>query len=198
MSGKIVVHPTPPTLKKHDHVIITFDDNYHLTFNDPRRFGIVTYDKTNTINDHDLLKKLGPEPLTETFDGHYLHHVLSSKKAAIKTTIMDSHVIVGVGNIYAAESLFRSRISPTKVSNTLTQKECETLCQQIKEVLRDAITSGGSTLRDYVRSSGDSGYFQHHFQVYGRENEPCFQCQNPIKKIRQTGRSTYYCPQCQK
>jgi formamidopyrimidine-DNA glycosylase len=161
-----------------------------MVFNDPRRFGLVTL-----YNDK-YFKDLAPEPLTPEFNAEYLKTALKTKKAAIKTVIMDQAFVVGVGNIYASEALFMSKINPTTPANKI--KNHAELVKNIKKVLTAAIESGGSTLRDYVRSSGDLGYFQHHHAVYGHEGQPCQVCGTSIKRITQAQRSTFYCPSCQK
>jgi formamidopyrimidine-DNA glycosylase len=197
MSGKILLHKAMPNeWQKHDHVIFHFEDGSVLVFNDARRFGVMDLLPTDGSL-HPLLSHLGPEPLCEAFTGAFLHTALQKKQAPIKHALMDQKLVVGVGNIYAAEALFLARIHPKKKASTLSKKQCDLLVSAIKKILSDAIASGGSTLRDYVRSSGDMGYFQHQFQVYGRENKPCVQCHSALKKITQQGRSTVFCPSCQ-
>ena len=199
MSGKILFKDKNyKKFDKHDHFIVKFTDGFQLVFNDPRRFGLIDVVDVKEIKTHKLFKDLGAEPLTENFNGKYLKNVLNKKSVAIKQAIMDSHNLVGVGNIYASESLFRTSINPKTAANKINLNKLEELSKNIKIVLKEAIKSGGSTLRDYVRSDGDVGYFQHNFRVYGRENQPCFNCKNAIKKIVQQGRSTYFCPKCQK
>jgi len=199
MSGKLLYNANSDgEFEKHDHVIINFTDDSRLVFNDARRFGLVTTVHKSEIESHKLFNHLGPEPLTDDFDASYLKAKLANKQVPIKQAIMDSANLVGVGNIYAAESLFRSNINPKRKAGEISLKRLEILCTNIKQVLLEAIESGGSTLRDYVRSDGDVGYFQHNFNVYGRENEPCVICSTNIKRITQQGRSTFYCPSCQK
>jgi formamidopyrimidine-DNA glycosylase len=199
MSGKMIVHDNfQNEHKPHDHAIFRFDDGKEVVFNDPRRFGLITFSDTANLNKHKLIANLGLEPLEAEFDGKILHELLKNKSAPIKSTIMDASLVVGVGNIYACEALLRSCISPLKPSNKITLDKCKELAKNIKDVLSEAIESGGSTLRDYVQSSGDSGYFQHKFKVYGREGEPCVNCKTTIKRIKQAGRSTFYCENCQK
>ncbi|PIR31981.1 MAG: DNA-formamidopyrimidine glycosylase [Alphaproteobacteria bacterium CG11_big_fil_rev_8_21_14_0_20_44_7] len=190
MSGKITIGE-PQERKKHDHVVFELDDGSEMVFNDARRFGLVT------LGGDDLFAHLGVEPLSEEFDTDYLYAKLSNKSAPVKNIIMNQEVVVGVGNIYASEALFRSGILPSRAANKIKHKECELLVQNIKAVLREAIASGGSTLRDYVRSSGDLGYFQHSHKVYGREGEACVSCSSEIKMMRQAGRSSFYCSICQ-
>lgn len=191
MSGKITIG-APKERIKHDHVIFELSNGEELVFNDARRFGFVVFDDGNQ------LAHLGPEPLSDAFDTNYLQAKLANKKQPIKTAIMDQAVVVGVGNIYASEALFRSKILPTRPAGAVTKAECKKLVQNIKNVLAEAIESGGSTLRDYVRSSGDLGYFQHSHQVYGRAGEPCQICKTKIALTRTGGRSSFFCPSCQK
>jgi formamidopyrimidine-DNA glycosylase len=198
MSGKILYQNKNYKLQKHDHFILYFEDASLMVFNDARRFGVVDLVKKNKLNQHKLFKHLGIEPLTKDFDGKYLKEKLQNKNIAIKQAIMDAKNLVGVGNIYASESLFRTNINPKTSAKDISLKKLDDLSKNIQIVLKEAIKSGGSTLRDYVRSDGDIGYFQHSFKVYGRENQPCFYCSTSIKRIVQKGRSTFYCPNCQK
>ncbi len=199
MSGRILLHEKPPAHPgKHDHVILTFTDGSAMVFNDARRFGLMTLCPTSELAAHPLFAHLGPEPFSKAFSTAYLYDALRTRSVAIKQAIMDAGVVVGVGNIYASEVLFRCRISPLRKANKVTKKELPALMRAIRSILREAIASGGSTLRDYVRSDGGLGYFQHRFQVYGRENKPCYVCGDAIKRKVQQGRSTYYCPACQR
>ena len=199
MSGKILVMDEADyEQKKHDHVVLFFESGKLAVFNDPRRFGCMLYIAKTELAEHMLIKNLGPEPLTPEFNAQYLKEKFKGKSQDIKVAIMDQNTVVGVGNIYASESLFASGINPRTSAGKVSLKRLESLVDNIKDVLKSAIESGGSTLRDYVRSSGDVGYFQHKFKVYGREGEDCFVCGTKIKKITQTGRSTFYCPNCQK
>lgn len=198
MSGKMIVYNNLQNeRKKHDHAVFQFENGMEMVFNDARRFGLITFSDTANLNKHELIVNLGLEPLEENFGGESLYKILQKKSTPIKTTIMDASLVVGVGNIYACEALFRSKINPEKKSNTLTEKQCDLLAENIKIILSEAIKSGGSTLRDYVRSSGDSGYFQHSFKVYGRAGDDCYVCSNKIKRMKQSGRSTFYCDVCQ-
>lgn len=199
MSGRLVLHrgSVPPPLK-HDHVIIGWKNGYTLIFNDARRFGLMLLVSECALPEHALFKNLGPEPLETTWNATHFYNSLHSSRAPVKTVIMDQRRLVGVGNIYACEALFRSGIHPERPACEVTKKEAEVLAAAIKRVLEEAISSGGSTLRDYVRSSGDAGYFQHHFKVYGRENMPCYVCKKPVKAIRQSGRGTFFCARCQR
>jgi formamidopyrimidine-DNA glycosylase len=199
MSGKMVVHNSFQNQRAlHDHALFQFDNGKEVVFNDPRRFGLITFSDTENLNQHKLIANLGVEPLEDDFNGKVLHSLLEGKSIPVKLAIMDASLVVGVGNIYACEALFRTGISPTRKAAEVSKKECDKLAQNIKEVLSAAIIAGGSTLKDYVQASGDSGYFQHNFQVYGRVGEDCVTCQKPIERIRQSGRSTFFCGKCQK
>ena len=197
MSGSLRIQPTGTTVEKHDHFDLVLDDGKLLRLRDPRRFGSVLWHEGDA-GEHALLAALGPEPLGADFDGKYLHRVTRSRSAAIKLAIMDSHLVVGVGNIYANEALFRAGIRPQLTANKLSLPRCHDLVQHIKEVLQAAIKQGGSTLRDFVHSDGSSGYFQQNYFVYGRSGEPCRVCGTTIKLLRQGQRSTFFCPVCQR
>ena len=197
MSGKVLVNDNIPDLQKHDHVLFQFEDNSSLIYNDARRFGLMTLVDNDEIDSHPLLCHLGPEPLSNGFSGEVLYQALQKKSSPIKNVIMDSRVVVGVGNIYACESLFRSKISPLRKANKIKRCEADTLAANIIDVLKEAIESGGSTLKDYVKSTGDMGYFQHKFDVYGREGDLCHNCASEIKRVKQQGRSSFYCLSCQ-
>ncbi len=199
MSGKILFKKQDNEKPdKHDHFIVNFTDNTRIVYNDPRRFGLITLVEEEKLNKHKLFKNLGIEPLSKGFNGTYLKDIFKDKSKAIKLSVMDANNLVGVGNIYASEALFRSGINPGRASGKITTNKLNELAENIKIVLKEAIRSGGSTLRDYVRSDGDVGHFQHSFKVYGREKEPCVSCGSSIKRIVQQGRSTYFCPKCQK
>ncbi len=198
MSGKLLyLEKLPKKLAKHDHFLMKFSDDSGLIYNDPRRFGLVDLVDENKINQHQMIKNLGPEPLTDEFGGKYLKEKLTGKKINIKTAMMDNSIVVGVGNIYINESLFKSKILPTKEAGSLNLKQLEILVKNIKDILSKAIDLGGSTLRDYVQLNGDIGGFQLDFKVYGRGDQDCLVCSSKIKKIRQNGRSTFYCDDCQ-
>jgi formamidopyrimidine-DNA glycosylase len=197
MPGRIQLLDTNYPPEKHDHFDIEFSDGHVLRLRDPRRFGAVLW-IDNKDNNHVLLNSLGPEPLEEGFNEKYLHTALSNKTLAIKNAIMDGHVVVGVGNIYASESLFRARIHPETAANKLTLKQCEKLVAEIKSTLNDALSAGGSSLRDFYGVDGNIGYFQQEYFVYGRTIESCKVCAKPIKCIRLGQRSTFYCEKCQK
>ncbi len=200
MSGRICLLAQDEPPQKHDHFDLCFASGQILRLRDPRRFGAVLWAGKHP-EQHALLKVLGPEPLSEAFTGQYLYQHMRTRTAAIKTTIMDSHLVVGVGNIYASESLFRARIHPEKPAKDLTLAECERLAGEIKTTLTDALAAGGSSLRDFFGADGNPGYFQQQYFVYGRANdkggEPCRVCNAPIKMIRQGQRSTFYCERCQ-
>jgi formamidopyrimidine-DNA glycosylase len=198
MSGRMLIRRQKPMPGRHDHVILELSDKRWLVFNDARRFGLMTLASEDELPRHPFFTHLGAEPLSGAFTGASLKAALAGKKAPIKTTLMDQRVVVGVGNIYASEALYKAGIAPRKAAGSLNAAQADALARAVKEVLESAIRSGGSTLRDYVRSTGDAGYFQHSFQVYGREEAPCFACGNPIKRIVQQGRSTFYCAHCQK
>ena len=184
--------------KKHDHVFILFSDGSGLIYNDTRRFGFVDVVENNQINSHKMIKNLGVEPLSDDFNAQYLAKFLKTKSMNIKTTMMDNKIVVGVGNIYINESLFLSGISPIRAANSLKKSEIELLVKNIKEILVSAIKAGGSTLRDYVDLKGDVGEFQFDFKVYGKHNKNCLDCQTKIQRIKQNGRSSFYCSKCQK
>jgi formamidopyrimidine-DNA glycosylase len=183
---------------KHDHVVFETDAPARIVFTDPRRFGLMTLVPTDTLDDDKLFEGLGVEPLSNHFHADYLAAVLKGKKTPIKSALLDQRVIAGIGNIYACEALFRARISPKRLAGKVRAAEIPVLADAIKTVLREAIAAGGSSLRDYRQADGNLGNFQHRFQVYDREGEPCPSCQGTIKRIVQAGRSTFYCPKCQK
>jgi len=190
---------------KHDHVVIVLDDGSRAVYTDPRRFGMMDLVDTEFTLNHRLLTNLGPEPLSLDWDSSVLCQSLRNKKTAIKIALLDQKVVVGVGNIYACEALFRAKISPLRISATVagkrkTTQHAENLVAAIKQILTDAIASGGSTLNDFQAVDGELGYFTHFFQVYDREGESCLRdsCDGTIFRILQGGRSTFYCKKCQK
>ena len=197
MSGRISLLDRNYPPEKHDHFDIMFVDGRVLRLRDPRRFGAVLWAGLQP-NSHALLAPLGPEPLDDIFNARYLHEHLKSRSTAIKIAIMDSHLVVGVGNIYASESLFRARIHPEKPAKSLSIKQCEKLVAEIKDTLNAALNAGGSSLRDFFGVDGNIGYFQQEYFAYGRTDEPCKVCAKPIKCIRLGQRSTFFCTQCQK
>ena len=197
MSGHISLLDRNYPPEKHDHFDIQFQNQQVLRLNDPRRFGAVLW-AGESPETHVLLSSLGPEPLSDAFNGQYLFKQIRKRKAAIKVTIMDAKLVVGVGNIYANESLFRSRINPQLPANQLSLKQCERLEAEIKTTLAAALKAGGSSLRDFAAVNGKPGYFQQSYFVYGRANQPCKVCSNLIKNIRLGQRSTFFCQHCQK
>ncbi|KAA3652148.1 MAG: bifunctional DNA-formamidopyrimidine glycosylase/DNA-(apurinic or apyrimidinic site) lyase [Proteobacteria bacterium] len=195
MSGSLqLVSPTTAP-GKHDHVDLDFG---HLTlrYRDPRRFGMLLW--LDPADDDSPLRDLGPEPLEAAFNGDWLHRQTRGRKTPIKTWLMDNHNVVGIGNIYAAESLFRARIHPLTPAGRLGPRRCDRLVQCIRETLTDAIAAGGSTLRDFVGGDGQPGYFQQQYFVYGRDGEPCRICARPIQRIVQAQRATCFCAHCQR
>jgi len=197
MSGRISLLDRNYPPEKHDHFDIEFQDGRLLRLRDPRRFGAVLWVGLEP-SEHKLLSGLGPEPLDDMFNGEYLHQSIRTRTATIKTTIMDSHLVVGVGNIYASESLFRARIDPQLPANKLSLAKCERLVTEIKATLNDALNAGGSSLRDFFGTDGNPGYFQQEYFAYGRTDKPCKVCGKPIKTVRLGQRSTFYCAYCQK
>ena len=197
MSGslRILDASVPPTL--HDHWDIALDCGRVLRFHDPRRFGSAHWTGADP-HQHPLLEKLAPEPLSDAFDATYLHHATRKRAVAIKQFIMNSQVVVGVGNIYASEALFRAGIAPRRAARRLTRAEAQTLTTAIKEVLAEAIDIGGTTLRDYVNPDGIPGYFRQKLFVYERKGQPCRLCRMPVKQFTQAQRSTYWCATCQR
>lgn len=197
MSGslRIVSAQTPP--RPHDHWDLTTDTGKVLRFHDPRRFGSLHWTSGDPL-EHPLLAKLGPEPLSEDFDAEYLYRATRKRSVAIKQLLMNSHVVVGVGNIYANEALFRARIAPRRAAGRLTRAQAQALVHAVKSVLAEAIEIGGTTLRDYVDASGSPGYFKQKLFVYERAKQPCRVCKTPIKQFAQGQRSTYWCANCQR
>lgn len=196
MSGslQIVTRDTAP--RRHDHVDIIFSATHLLRYTDPRRFGAILW-TDDAVNLHPLLKSLGPEPLGPDFTADYLKRAAANRRIAIKSLIMDSHVVVGVGNIYAAEALFLANIHPLSRAGLLTKQHCLRLVEAIQFVLRRAIKQGGTTLKDFVNSEGKPGYFAQELQVYGRGGLPCRQCATALVSIKLAQRSTVFCKQCQ-
>jgi len=208
MSGTILVSDSKignyfyesSKLVNHDHVIFELNDGTIITYNDPRRFGAMDLAKTDDLNNHKFLEKLGPEPLGNKFNSDYLKCKLSKKESPIKNVLLNQSVVAGLGNIYVCEALFMSGISPKKIASRISKNKCEELVQNIRAILISAIEAGGSSLKDLTDIQGNSGYFQFEFYVYGRENEYCktTNCDRKIKRISQSGRSSFYCPYCQR
>lgn len=197
MSGRLVIVNSEIELKKHDHVDFIFDNQCWLRYHDPRRFGCILW-TTEPIAAHPLLAEMGVEPLEADFTGDYLFSQAQHKKIAAKKFIMDNQIVVGVGNIYANESLFLAGIHPLRVVNSISLEEFQQLVAIIRQVLTTAIAQGGTTLKDFTNSEGRAGYFQQQLKVYGRINEPCVQCGTSIQQVRIAQRASYFCPQCQR
>ena len=196
MTGSLRVYKRAPARKAHDHVDIVFDDRTTLRYHDPRRFGTLLWAKGDAAA-HPLLAGLGAEPFSDDFTPELLHRGTRGRRVAIKLALMDNRLVVGVGNIYASEALFRAGIRPTRAAGRLSRARLAALVDAVRATLADAIEGGGSTLRDYVDSRGEAGAAQHGHLVYDREGEPCRVCGTRIRAIRQGQRATYYCPRCQ-
>ena len=197
MSGSLRVLPADEHPQRHDHADLVLDDGQCLRFRDPRRFGSVLWTRSNPL-EHKLLRSLGPEPLTDDFDGGWLHARSQHRKVAVKQFIMNSHTVVGVGNIYANEALHRAGIDPRRAAGRISAKRYQILADRIQQTLEEAITSGGTTLRDFTGSDGKPGYFRQELLVYGRAGLPCSSCGEPIERIVQGARATYFCTVCQR
>ncbi len=197
MSGslRLLAVGTPP--RPHDHWDLVLDTGQLLRFHDPRRFGSLIWVAGDPL-EHPLLAKLAPEPLSAAFDADYLYRATRKRSVAIKQLIMNSQLVVGVGNIYASEALFRARISPRRAARRITREESKALVRAIREVLSEAIEIGGTTLRDYVNPEGTPGYFSQKLFVYERSKQPCRICKSPIRRFTQGQRSTYWCAGCQR
>jgi formamidopyrimidine-DNA glycosylase len=196
MTGRLRLLPAYTPLQKHDHADLVLASGQCLRFNDSRRFGALLW-TTQPAEQHPLLQALGPEPFDATFSGAYLRRRAQGRTPAIKTFIMDNHIVVGVGNIYANEALFAAGISPLRPAGQITEVECERLTVAIREILDEAIRQGGTTLRDFIGGDGERGYFQQSLRVYDRHGLPCAACSQPIQRCRIGQRATYYCPHCQ-
>lgn len=199
MAGRMTIARGSAPPEKHDHVIFTTDDGAQVRFNDPRRFGLMTLAREAELGTHKLFRHLGPDALSETLTPDYLAAALKGRKTSIKVALMDQRIVVGVGNIYACEALNRAGISPKRKAGTIAGPRAQALVHAIKNVLAQAIAAGGSSLRDHVQPSGELGYFQDSWRVYGREGESCACGDNRavVKRIVQGGRSTFYCARCQ-
>ena len=200
MSGRLFARAAPGPPATHDHVIFTTAEGAEIVFNDARRFGLFTLAESAALDDHPLLRHLGPDPLGNSFSGAALDAAIAGRRAPIKALLLDQRLVAGIGNIYACESLFRARISPRRSGAGVAGVRAERLAAAVKSVLAEAISAGGSSLRDYVQVSGERGYFQHAFQVYGREGEACATDSrgHRVRRIVQAGRSTFFCPGCQR
>ena len=206
MSGRFTVneaptadyHIDPGTNPAHDHVVFHMQGGATVTYNDPRRFGFMELWPVDNLDAYPRIAHLGPEPLSNHFNAAYLDDQLRGKATPIKSALLDQTVIAGLGNIYVCEALFRSGISPRRKAHSVAGKRSARLVPAINEVIAEAIEAGGSSISDFASASGELGYFQKHFSVYDREGEPCDTCQSPIKRIVQSGRSSFFCGQCQR
>ena len=196
--GNFLYKPSTPA--KHDHVILDMINGARISFNDARRFGAMDLIETQNLFDHKLIKLLGPEPLGNEFNTPYLLTKLKGKSAPIKAALLDQRIVSGLGNIYVCESLWRAGINPKRLSGKISRKKIDVLIPIIRDVLQEAISAGGASLKDHRQTNGDLGYFQHSFAVYGREGKKCNSqdCSGLIKRIVQSGRSSFYCVKCQK
>ena len=182
----------------HDHVVFEMEDGSVVTFNDPRRFGFMELMPTLDMTDSPRFAGMGPEPLSDAFDADYLTHRLRGKNTSIKAALLDQSIIAGLGNIYVCEALFRAGVSPKRLSKSVSGKRASRLVDAINAVIAQAIEAGGSSISDFTKADGSLGYFQHNFAVYGRENEPCIKCQSTVKRLVQSGRSSFFCSICQR
>lgn len=208
MSGRMLVSGDPlgtfvhdhPAPEKHDHVVLHMDSGARVTFNDPRRFGAMDLMPTGTEATHKLLEKLGPEPLGNGFHEAILVEAFAGRNTPVKSALLDQRIVAGLGNIYVCEALFRGGIHPKRKAGKIARKRVSALVSIIREVLAEAIEAGGSSLRDFKQADGELGYFQHSFDVYGREGAPCSRagCEGTIARLVQSGRSSFYCPACQR
>ncbi|MEE2944078.1 MAG: bifunctional DNA-formamidopyrimidine glycosylase/DNA-(apurinic or apyrimidinic site) lyase [Pseudomonadota bacterium] len=208
MSGRMLISGDPlgqfvhehPAPEKHDHVVFHMENGARVTFNDPRRFGAMDLLDTATAAEHPLLASIGPEPLGNDFNENYLVKKLEGRKTPIKSALLDQKIVAGLGNIYVCEALYRAKISPKRHVNKISSARIFSLVPIIRDVLTDAISAGGSSLKDFRQADGELGYFQHSFDAYGRDSKPCRSedCNGEIVKITQSGRSSFYCPQCQR
>ena len=197
MSGSLRVLPAETAPNAHDHIDLVLTDGQCLRLRDPRRFGSLHW-VPPPVEAHPLLRELGPEPLSDAFDGAYLHHRAQGRRGAVKGFIMDSHIVVGVGNIYASESLFMAGIHPQRAAGRIGAQRYDRLADSIKLVLTAAIAEGGTSLRDFVQEDGNPGYFAQQLRVYGRDGAPCPGCGQPVRQRRIGQRSSFYCPRCQR
>jgi len=200
MSGRMVVADGaaagPPS--PHDHVVFETDAGQRVVFNDARRFGMMTLLAAREEAAHPLFAALGPEPLDPAFDGALLAGRLAGRMTPIKAALLDQRVVAGIGNIYACEALFRARIAPRRMAATVVGRRAQRLAAALRGVIEEAIEAGGSSLRDYVQADGELGYFQHRWAVYERAGDPCPACATTLRRVVQAGRSSFYCPRCQR
>lgn len=184
--------------EKHDHVVFEMQGGARVVFNDARRFGFMDLWAANDIENYAPFSGMGPEPISNAFSGAYLAEAFRDKKAPVKAALLDQNVVAGLGNIYVCEALFRSGISPVKLAGAIRRDRLERLAVEVRKVIEEAIVAGGSSISDFRQSDGELGYFQHSFQVYDREGEACVVCAKPVKRLVQSGRSTFYCGGCQR
>lgn len=197
MSGRLWLVDAGAPVATHDHFDLVLENGTAVRLRDPRRFGLVVWEEGDPLL-HPLLASIGPEPLSSAFDGQWLYDNTRNRSASIKLVLMDSHVVAGVGNIYASEALFRAGINPKLAARRIGPARYDVLVEKIRDTLEAAIQAGGSTLRDYVGGDGRAGYFQNEHLVYGRGGEPCLECGTAIRELRQGQRATFYCPVCQR
>ncbi len=208
MSGRMLIsgaqigafHRAHPAPAKHDHVVLDIEDGARITFNDARRFGAMDLWPTETLDNHWLLDRIGPEPLGNLFHEDHLAAAFRGRNTPVKSALLDQRIVAGLGNIYVCEALHRAGIAPTSKAGRIAEERVRALVPVIREVLTEAIAAGGSSLRDYRQADGELGYFQHNFRAYGREGAPCPTpgCPGTIARIVQSGRSTFHCPACQR
>jgi formamidopyrimidine-DNA glycosylase len=191
-------HRDVPEDEKHDHVVFDMQGGARITFNDARRFGFMDLWPADDLDRYPAFVGLGPEPISNEFSGAYLAEAFRGKKTPVKAALLDQHVVAGLGNIYVCEALFRSGVNPKKLAGAIKRDRLEPLAVEIRKVIEEAIQAGGSTISDFATTDGDLGYFQHRFQIYDREGDPCLVCRKPVKRLVQSGRSTFYCSTCQK
>ena len=197
MSGRLWLVDANAPVQAHDHFDLVLENGSAVRLRDPRRFGLVLWHEGDSMQ-HPLLASIGPEPLSAAFNGELLYSATRNRTAAIKLVLMDSHVVAGVGNIYASEALFRARINPKLAAHRVSRARYDVLAHKVRETLEAAIVAGGSTLRDYVGGDGRAGYFQNEHLVYGRAGEPCYVCATAIRESKQGQRATFHCPVCQR
>lgn len=198
MSGSFRLAPEDEPRMTHDHIVIRFEGAPELRLNDPRRFGSLHWTAADELGGHFLIEHLGPEPLGDEFDGGHLHRAARGRRAPIKAFLMDARIVVGVGNIYANEALFRSGIHPLRAAGRISRGRFDRLALEVREVLAAAVAMGGTTLRDFVGGDGKPGYFKQSLDVYGRGGEVCRRCTGALREIRLSQRTTVYCPNCQR
>ena len=201
MSGRVLITKDLPKVKNdHDHLIFETEDGFFIRYNDPRRFGFIDIVPLKNLAEYRSLAALGPEPLSNEFNASSLRQKISKKQSPIKSVLLDQTIIAGLGNIYVCEALHRSGISPRRKAKNISENKIDSLVIAIRVVLQDAINAGGSTLKDHLQTTGEMGYFQHQFRVYSREGEKCMKksCSGIIKRIIQSGRSTFFCGRCQR